>query len=295
MPGIGKTYETDPNAYAGIGRKIIEAVRGAVTAPGGEAGILTEAGRTLDYPLSERGRGIVTTIPTPPVVSPANPVIAPTINPSAIPTKETPHPAAGTKDLWDFASRLSPERLKAFVDKNQNNPNLVGVGYVETKDPKTGKARIEPVISRPEPQGLNTEQFTALGHYNYGIGQQAIAREAAETRKADLEARAESRIENLDLKNKTAFEKELDRHSPLNIVTQQKDQNVGLFDMALNNLPIHKEYLPQAKRMIDAFNTDYYPAFLKANKFTDTPANRIDAIQKYKKYLSPASTSLLTK
>lgn len=78
-------------------------------------------------------------------------------------------------------------------------------------------------------------------------------------------------------------------------MTQQKDQNVGLFDMALNNLPIHKEYLPQAKRMIDAFNTDYYPAFLKANKFTDTPANRMDAIRKYKKYLSPASTSLLTK
>lgn len=168
MPGIGKPYETDPNAYAGIGRKIIEAVRGAVTAPGGEAGILTEAGRTLDYPLSERGRGIVTTTPTPPVVSPANPVIAPTINPSAIPTKETPHPWDKYKNIYEHLADMPDAEFMSYVDRHEG---ATGLGYVAPSGYKPGKGdkgKIQRIIQNPEDRpegghpGIGLKQYEAL-------------------------------------------------------------------------------------------------------------------------------------
>lgn len=122
---------------------------------------------------------------------------------------EKPHPAAGTNDLWEYAARLTPEKLKVFVDKNQNNPNLQGVGYIETKNLKTGGMRIEPVISRPEQPAMNAEQLTAAGHYQYGIGQQAIARETAATRKVASEATTQNRTDLLALKRDEDFGKTL--------------------------------------------------------------------------------------
>lgn len=86
------------------------------------------------------------------------------------------HPAEGTADVWDFAEKSSPEQFKRFIDRNQDHPGIKGLGYIETKDPKTGKMRIEKVISRPEEGGggsmgigggkdLNIAQLRALAPY----------------------------------------------------------------------------------------------------------------------------------
>jgi len=105
----------------------------------------------------------------------------------AAPAAAKPHPAAGTKDLWDYASKLPPERLKAFVDKNQGVEGFEGIGYVETKDPKTGGMRIEPTISRPvPPPGPTAKQLTAIGAYHGGVGVRDLTKAQAEKQRADV-------------------------------------------------------------------------------------------------------------
>ena len=172
MAGIGKTWEEDPNAYANIGRGIVDAMKGVVTSPGGEAGLLTEAGRTYDYPLSETAKGNI-----PPVVS--TPTGIPNITPSAavsnVPVpSETPlvksHPLAKYKNGYEALHDLTDEKFKKFVD---NHPNIPGIGYVTPGKGTTGKLQriIEnPEDKPPEPQMMTLKQAEVMGHFLGGVG-----------------------------------------------------------------------------------------------------------------------------
>jgi hypothetical protein len=158
--------------------------------------ITTVAGAAQGTPFKDEApvvkKPVATKVPSTPEALP--PGITPA-KAGETPASVKPHPAAGTKDLWDYASRLSPEKLKSFVDKNANHPDLKGVGYVETKDPATGKMRIVPTIERPKEPQMNAEQLTAMGHYQQGLGMVANAREAMDIRREGVEANKETRKE----------------------------------------------------------------------------------------------------
>jgi len=157
----------------------------------------TELYKGLRIPSPQPSPGEVQPLPAAAVV-PGTVPIGPTRPETATPAAAKLHPAAGTKDLWDYASRLSPERLKAFVDKNQGVEGFEGIGYVETKDPVTGKMRVEPTISRPAPPpGLTAKQLTAVGHYQQGLG---VREQAAATREYNAEL-IRQRVADTDMKN----------------------------------------------------------------------------------------------
>ena len=67
------------------------------------------------------------------------------------------HPADGFKDVYDYAASLKPEAFKAFMKKNEGNPHLKGMGYVEIGD------RIIPTISRPDEQGFGLGRDLTIG------------------------------------------------------------------------------------------------------------------------------------
>ena len=235
----------------------------------------------------------------------ALPVQPPAIQPS-ISTSETPvekhHPATGTKDLWDYAARLSPDKLKEFVDKNENNPNLAGVGYITTKDPDTGKTRIQPVISRPEQPVMNTEQATVaanikaheatLAHSNAALAETTAYHRGIESRAATYETNVrEARIEQkkvedlnkeINLLGKDVFG---NINPTLGIV---KKINSGA---SINSVP--ESMRPQFQQALEDRDS-YYRTFLKDNKLAETPANRKMFSGLYEKYLSSGS-QVLTK
>jgi len=157
------------------------------------------------------------TQPTPAAPARTAPPITPTGVAAPVPAAAKPHPAAGTKDLWEYASTLPPDRLKAFVDKNQGVEGFEGIGYVETKDPRTGKMRVEPTISRPAPPlGLTAKQLTAAGHYQQGLG---VREQAAATREYNAEL-IRQRVADTDMKNINNYMDQAKKVAPIEDVDE---------------------------------------------------------------------------
>jgi hypothetical protein len=91
----------------------------------------------------------------PPLV-PTRPAAAAPVASTGMPAAKA-HPADGFKDVYAYAASLSPKAFKAFVDKNADNANLKGMGYVEMD------GKIIPTISRPDEQGQGIGRDLTVG------------------------------------------------------------------------------------------------------------------------------------
>ena len=216
----------------------------------------------------------------------ATPAVAPVAGPIVAPMEKTekPHPMAQYKDQYDFAEKATPAQLKKFIDVNDpNDPRLKGLGYIETTDPKTGKLRIEKVVSRPEAGGgigripdMNAAQLAATAHL-LGIGesndlrrqhldQLRVANELA------IGEKKESKAAALDEKKVVDFHKKLLDLSPPGPIGEdgkaQKLHVVGLLDLMDKGESIQNMhgYTDIAKSVWDQREQEIAAAFAQGKK-----------------------------
>jgi hypothetical protein len=194
-----------------------------------------------------------------------------------------PHPAAGTKDLWDYASKLSPEKLKEFVNKNQGKEGFIGVGYAETKDPDTGKMRIEPVITRPETPGMTAKERTAEAHYQQAIGTRETAKELGLSRVEAEKNRSEDKRAAQRLKEEESYFKKYAAHESNPLSDKQDDEpnlTQTFLKMWQSGEKIPERFKPGVDRAAAGFDR-WFKEKAAAGKRPDTPKEREDALRVY--------------
>lgn len=226
--------------------------------PSGAAGIYSEGGGMMPDRLPTKqsviNRGVANNMPNTPNTSATRSGIVP-VNTNRMITPETQaqaparHPAEGFADVYAYAESLSPDKFKRFVDRNQDKEGFSGFGYIEAKDPKTGKMRIEKVIDRPSNNGggmggidlskATVGDLEAIGPILNAMEARkdnALYRQGLlETRKDEAATRKSMADEALSSKKAISFQNRLDITSPTVGVDEAgkpvKARDVGLLDM----------------------------------------------------------------
>ena len=245
-----------------------------------------------------------------PIATPVTPqIIAPAGTP-AVP-KQATSPYSKFKDEYDYANSLSDKDFKAFIDANQDNPNLVGMGYIEGSEkgkPEKGNPRgkFQRIIDRPQPKNYTAEELksivplaqlgvekrknelTAEGH---GLTREALAEDRKEKNLIARE-KIEAKKETDTLSKKTAQTKTfLDSMEAFtDVVTdpktfeQKKDHTAFLLAADAvdpDQVPAEVKGITQrAKKQFNAWASDQ---IAKNKKFKDTPELRMELLEAYLK------------
>lgn len=232
---------------------LVGGIKKAISDPALAAGLASEAGLTMGYtpdPEIKRMGMEKKTAPapiTPTVNKPVNNtnIMAPQNN--TVTEANKPHPAAAFKDQYAYAESLSPSEFKRLIDTfSPDSPEIAGMGYIEAKDPKTGKMRIEKIINRPGPKGMGMDLSNATIGDIEAIGPILNAMEARkenalyhrgliEARQSEADTRKAIAGEALQERKRNDFQKKLETFAPTVGVDEAnkpiKAHDVGLLDM----------------------------------------------------------------
>ena len=224
---------------------------------------------------------------------------------------QAPSPYSKFKDEYDYANSLSDKDFKAFIDANQDNPNLVGMGYIEGSEkgkPEKGNPRgkFQRIIDRPQPKDYTAEELksivplaqlgvekrknelTAEGH---GLTREALAEDRKEKNLIARE-KIEAKKETDTLSKKTAQTKTfLDSMEAFADVvpdfkTGESKKDYTAFLLATDavspeQVPAEVKGITQrAKKQFNAWASDQ---IAKNKKFKDTPELRMELLEAYLK------------